>query len=217
MNSRQLILFFILFSFVTASAQIMNVKKWRKSERDSLDYALALYEENGYLHALPIFEEILNHHPKEDFLKYSYGKCALYRQDKQQDAWQFLSEIYGKNKKVPDIQFDMALAAHYSYKFEEALQFVTQYAVSRRTDAEGKKNAAILKQYIMSAMHYYSMPTAAKVNNLGKTVNSSGDETGPVIAADGSALFFNYTGPNSVGGKQKLLVLKKLYLCHSLL
>jgi hypothetical protein len=74
-----------------------NVRKWRKGEKDSLSNALLLYEENYVLQALPIFENILNNHPKEVFIQYSFAKCALYRSDKHLDAYKYFSEIYAKN------------------------------------------------------------------------------------------------------------------------
>src|SRR3954470_17456170 len=90
--------FILLVSFITSSAQVMNVRKWRKSERDSLDAGMVLYEENSYLQALPVFGSILSHHPDEEFLKFTYAKCALYRSDKHEDAYKYFSEVYDRNK-----------------------------------------------------------------------------------------------------------------------
>src|SRR5687768_16891197 len=123
MKTHKLILFVLLYSYIYSSAQVMNVRKWRKTERDSLDNAMYLVEENAYVQALPIFEQLNKTHPNEEFLKYSYAKCALYRSDKHEDAYTYFSEVYEKNKKVQDIQYDMALASHYNYKFDEAEQY----------------------------------------------------------------------------------------------
>jgi hypothetical protein len=180
--------FLLLVAFISAGGQVMNVRKWRQNERDSLDQALLLYEENAFPEALPIFENILHNHPKEDFLRFSYARCALYRADKHADAYTLLWELYPKNKKVPGIQYDMDRAAHYNYIFDEAMRFVTMYANSRKTRSEGKKNAEILRRCISNAIYFYGFPSPARVHNLG-AVNSEMDETRPVVNAEETLLW----------------------------
>lgn len=199
--SKFLVHFLLLCSFVS-SAQLMNVRKWRQSERDSLDKGLEMFDEKMYLRAMPVFENLLAQHPKEEFLKYSYAKCALYRSDKHEDAYKYFIEVYNNNKKVPDIQYDMALASLYNYKFDEATQYIDEYGSSRHTSPEGKKNAEILKRNISYAKYYLANPTNAKVINMGPAINSEYDEYVPAITADESALIFTYAGAKSLGGRQ---------------
>jgi len=78
---RIFLLVFLQFLVVLVFSQITNTRKWRVTERDSLDYALFLYEEKNYVMALPIVEKVNLNHPKEDFIKYLYGICCLYRSD----------------------------------------------------------------------------------------------------------------------------------------
>jgi len=59
MKLKKYTLFFLLFSYLLGSAQVMNVRKWRKSEKDSLDNAMYLIDELQYLQALPIFDKLL--------------------------------------------------------------------------------------------------------------------------------------------------------------
>lgn len=200
-STRLLVLIFTLIC-AAGSAQLMNVRKWRLSERDSLDKAVELFDEKMYLRALPIFETLLLHHPKEEFLKYSYAKCALYRSDKHEEAYKYYTEIYNNNKKVPDIQYDMALVCLYNYKFDEATDYINQYAASRHTTPEGKKNAELVKRNIVYAKHYLANPTNARVSNMGSAINSEYDEYVPAITADESALIFTYAGVKSLGGRQ---------------
>ena len=200
-SDKFLVHIFVLCSFV-ASAQLMNVRKWRQSERDSLDKGLEMFDEKLYLRAMPVFETLLAQHPKEEFLKYSYAKCALYRSDKHEDAYKYLTEVYNNNKKVPDIQYDMALAALYNYKFDEATEYIDQYEKSRHTNPDGKKNAETLRRNIVHAKYYLANPTNAKVTNVGGAINSEYDEYVPAITADESALIFTYAGAKSLGGRQ---------------
>jgi hypothetical protein len=205
MTFRKLI-FFILISFAyfypynEVSAQAMNTSKWRRTEKDSLDNALLLFDEKNYLMALPLFENIQNHHPKEDFIKYAYGKCCLYRSDKHEEAYTLLSEVYAKNKKILDIQYDLAQAAHYTNKFDEALTYAEAFIINKKTQPEGKKNGELLKRYINNAKYYVAKPTNAKITNLGSIVNSSAEEFVPTITADEDLLVFTYRGSKSKGG-----------------
>lgn len=200
MKHTKLIVFLVIFCYAGASAQVMNVRKWRQSERDSLDGGMQLYDEKFYLLALPVFENILNNHPNEEFLKYTYAKCALYRADKHEDAYKYFSEVYERNKKVPGMQYDMALAAHYNYKFDEAMEYANLH--SKRASAEGKNEAEVLKRYIGYGKYYFSNPTGAKITNLGAGINTADDEYVPTIVADESRLIFTYLGSKSTGGRQ---------------
>lgn len=194
------ILFSLIILSTTASAQLMNVRKWRISERDSLDKGMELFDEKTYLKALPIFGALLNNHPKEEFLKYTYAKCALYRADKHEESYKNFLEVYDNNKKVPDIQYDMALISHYNYKFDEALEYANLH--SKRSNLEGKANAEALKKNIAYAKYYLANPTNAKVTNVGPAINSEYDEYSPSIKADESAMIFTYAGAKSIGGRQ---------------
>lgn len=200
MDFRKAGLVFLLFSYFVSTAQVMNVRKWRLTERDSLNKGMELFDEKLFLPALPIFDNLLKNHPNEEFLQYTYAKCALYRVDKHADAYKYLSDVYDKNKKTPDIQYDMALACHYNYKFDEALDYANQHL--KRVNAEGKKNAETLLRYIQNAKYYFAKPTPARILNLGENINSADDEYVPAIAADESKLIFTYAGAKSLGGRQ---------------
>ena len=131
-------LFFLLLS-TTIVAQDLNTRKWRKSEKDSLDNALLLYEEKNYLLAYPTFENLLNQHPKESYLKYACGICALSRSDKHHIAYEYLSELYAKNKRIENIKYDLARAAHYTNHLDEAETLIKEYLAPTKMNLENKK------------------------------------------------------------------------------
>lgn len=190
----------ILFLVQISFAQVTNVRKWRQSERDSLDNALLMYEEGLYLMALPVFEDILSHHPNEEFIQYSFAKCALYRSDKHEDAYKYLSAIYAKNKRVEEIDYDLARAAHYSNKLDEALTAINNYLGKKKIKPENKTKGELLKRYILNAQYYVASPTGARVNNAGDSINTGAEEYVPAITADESTLIFTYNGIKSTGG-----------------
>ena len=190
--------FFVSFAF----SQITNTRKWRYTERDSLDNALLFYEEKNYQLALPILEKVNESHPKEDFIKYLYGICCLNRSDKYTEALRVLAEVYAVNSGIDLIEYDLARAYHFNYKFDEALELVNKHLSYKRIRSEDKISGELLKKYIVNAKAFSQNTTKAKVTNLGSVINSSGDEFTPVIAANESVMVFNYTGPKSKGGKQ---------------
>ncbi|MCW3077956.1 MAG: hypothetical protein JWO32_2565 [Bacteroidetes bacterium] len=191
----------IVFLSQLLHSQVTNTRKWRKTEKDSLDNALLLYDEKNYLLALPIFNNIHANHPKEEFVKYIFGKCALYRADKYEDAYNVLSEVYAKNKKVENIEYDMARASHFTNKFDKATTHIDAFLASKRTNPAMRKDAELLKRYISNAKYYTANPTKAKITNLGSLVNSGEDEYVPAITADESILIFTYRGSKSKGGR----------------
>jgi hypothetical protein len=204
MKLHKFIFFLLILNHITSLAQTTNTSKWRRTEKDSLDNALLLYDEKNYLLALPIFDAINAHHPKEDFIKYAYAKCALCRSDKHEDAYNLLTEVYAKNKKIENIQYDLAQAAHYTNKFDEALTLADAYLLNKRTTPEGKKSGELLKRYINNAKYYVAKPTNSKITNLGSIVNSSAEEFVPTITADEDLLVFSYRGVKSKGGLIKI-------------
>lgn len=197
------ILFFCLLTSSVLS-QITNTRKWRFTERDSLDNALLLYEEGNYKVALPVLEQIYANHPKEEFIKYLYGICCLYRADKYDQSMMALSEVYAVNTNIDQIEFDLARAYHYNYKFDEALEMINKHLAYKRIRAEEKAKGELLKKYIINAKYYNSIPTKAKVIAITSGLNTAEDEYLPVISADESVIAFNYLGSKSKGGKQNI-------------
>jgi hypothetical protein len=196
-----LLTYLLVVAYLFSFSQVTNTRKWRKTEKDSLDNGLLLYDEKNYLLALPIFDNIHHNHPKEEFIKYVFAKCALYRPDKYDDAYTAFSEVYAKNKKVENIEYDMARASHLTNKFDEALTHVDAFLASKRTSPEARKDGELLKRYINNAKYYTANPTKAKINNLGSIVNTEDDEYVPTITADESVLIYTYRGPKSKGGR----------------
>ena len=64
------LLILILTLSVNIFSQTTNTKKWRKTEKDTMARAVLMYNDANYLLALPLFENLYNARPKEDFLKY---------------------------------------------------------------------------------------------------------------------------------------------------
>lgn len=203
-----LFLSFIIFTSVSI-AQTMKTKKWRRTEVDSLNEALLLFDEGNYSLAYPIFETIYLHHPNETYLKYVVGKLIIQsaRSDKYDLALKLLEESYSVNPKIDNIHYDLAKAYHYNYQFDKAEEHINQFLAQKKIRPEDKANALTLKNYIQNAKILYSSPTRAKVMNLEKPINSEWDEYVPVISTDETVMIFTYRGEKSKGGRQNASLL----------
>ena len=201
------ILIIILLVFVTTlySQDKMKVNKWRKTERDSMEHAQLLFDEGNFTVALPIFESILNNHPKELYLKYVTGLCGLYRSDKHDDALRLLTEVYEKNKKTNEIELDLAKANHLNYKFDEALALLELYK-KKTTKLEIKKQEQIdlLTNYCNNGKQLVANKLPAEIVNIGGPVNTEASEYVPVISSDESVVIYTYRGKKSIGGLQNV-------------
>ncbi|HRH11138.1 MAG TPA: hypothetical protein PLU73_06470 [Bacteroidia bacterium] len=204
MNSikRTFFLIVLIFVFIGAFAQITNTRTWRKTEKDSLDNALLLYDDKKHLLCLPIFEKLYRNHPQEKFLKYVFAKCAIYRPDKHEEAYSILSEIYEHNHKVEDIEYDVARTAHLNNQFDKANMFADRYISNKKAKPELVKETKHLKQYIANAIYYTSKPTNAVIKNVGNVINTETDEYVPTITADESMMIFTHRGNKCKGDMQ---------------
>jgi tetratricopeptide (TPR) repeat protein len=193
---------FLLLCFSLFSQGTMKTRKWRKTEQDSLAKAQAMFQDENYLLALPVFEKLQQNHPKELYLKYVLGICGLYRSDMHPHSLELLSAVYEKNKKAAGIQYDLARAYHYNYKFDEALALLTEVLKNKKITETERKDAEQLVEYCNNAKVLMAAPVDAKIDNIGDIVNTVGSEYVPVISSDESVMIYTYTGDQSVGGRQ---------------
>jgi hypothetical protein len=183
----------------------MKTRKWRKTETDSLLKAQAMFEDENFVMALPIFDALLQSHPKEMYLKYVVGTCGLYRSDMHGHALELLLQVYEKNKKAGDIEYDLARAYHYNYKFDEALASIEKFTANKKVTEERKLKALQLAEYCKNAKALVAAPVEAQIENIGEIMNTVNSEYVPVISSDEQVMIFTYRGDQSTGGKQNAM------------
>jgi hypothetical protein len=195
----------ILFATICAQygllAQNLNTKKWRKTEKDSMEKAQLFYDDNLRMLALPIFLTIQKHHPDEVYLQYITGVCALERSDVHGKALELLQKAYEKSKKIQDIDIDLARAFHLNYKFDEALQQLEIYK-KKKLSLKQNLNADQLINYCNNAKEFVANPKPATIENLGRPLNTEASEYVPVISSDEETMVYTYVGDSSIGGRQ---------------
>ncbi|HEY1038151.1 MAG TPA: hypothetical protein VGF30_02025 [Bacteroidia bacterium] len=181
----------------------MKTNKWRQTERDSMERAQLLFEEENYGIAIPIFETLLKNHPTELYLKYMNGLCGLHRSDKHGEALVLLTEVFEKNRKTSEIEFDLAKANHLNYKFDEALKFIEDYKKRMKVlTPKAQKQVELLTNYCNNGKKLVQSPLPAAIKNIGTHINTDASEYVPVISSDESVLIFTYRGKKSTGGLQ---------------
>ena len=99
---KKITLFVLLIVQCGLFAQSLNTKKWRKTEKDSMEKAQSFYDDNLRFLALPIFLNLQTNHPDEVYLQYITGICALERADVHPKALDLLLKAYEKNKKIQE-------------------------------------------------------------------------------------------------------------------
>jgi hypothetical protein len=204
MKRNLLFLVILVMTHSAVSQGNMKTRKWRKTELDSLTKAQTLFEDQNYLMALPLFEAIQVNHPKETYLKYVVGICGLYRSDMHENALVLLLQVYAKNKKVSEIEYDIARAYHYNYKFDDAILMLDKYLKKKKLTEEEKKSANHLKEYCNNGKILVAAPVEATIENVGDVVNTYNSEYAPVISSDEQVMIYTYRGDLSTGGKQNV-------------
>jgi hypothetical protein len=182
--------FIFLLSAFGAKGQLLNQRNWRVSEKDSLNKALVLFEDNKPSQAFGYIQNIYFHHPFEDYLKYVYAKCALSFFDKHEEAYKKLNEIYSKNPKTIDIQFYLAQANYQLNHFETALTHVNFYIANLKASNDLKIKAELLKKQINSARFYSLKPGNSSIENMGTAFNNASNQISPVININAQNLFY---------------------------
>jgi len=197
--------FIVILLFVAAGvfAQNLNTKKWRKTERDSMEKAQAFYDDDLKLLALPIFLELQKAHPDESYLHFITGICALERGDVHALSLELLQKAYDKNKKIAGIDYDLARALHLNNKFDEALAQLEIYKTkNKKLTPKQLDDVALLTNYCNNAKLLVANPIPATIQNIGKPLNTAAAEYVPIISSDEATMVYTYVGDSSIGGRQ---------------
>jgi len=179
----------LLFFCGALKAQLLDQHNWRASEKDSLTTVLNLINEHQLSKAFPSIQILYKHHSQEDFLKYTFAKCALEFENKQDEAFQILNDILNKNPNTNDIYYYMAKANYHLEQFDEALYY-TNVFLNNSPAYELISKAENLKKYIHNARNNTANTSLAKVQLMSKSFNNEGNQIFPVMNYQASKLFF---------------------------
>ncbi|MDA3910162.1 MAG: OmpA family protein [Bacteroidales bacterium] len=210
----------ILFSFfmiqgINAQVDIEIDKKEFKEGKNgfkdawkAVKYGDDLYKANtsgGFRQAISFYEEAVRYNGNNPELNYKLGVCYLVDLQVEKAVSRFEKAVKKKSGVAPDVRYLLGKSYHNNYKFEEAIdmltEFINKYQSSGDDDFD-KKIIAKAKRKIEecnSAKIMVASPTRVFIDNLGPAVNTKYPEYGPVITADESMVVFTSRREGTTG------------------
>ena len=148
------------------------------------DYLL----EQDYNSALTEYLRLYKSKKNDPEINYQIGYCYLNVNDDKAKAIPFLEFVYKKGGYGDELLLYMGMAYMYGYKFDDAINFFTEY----RKKA-GSKKYELIDHYIEnceSAKVLVKNPVNVTFENLGKEINSKFPDYYPFVTQDHSTLYF---------------------------
>ncbi|MDQ3048487.1 MAG: hypothetical protein M3R27_13145, partial [Bacteroidota bacterium] len=193
----------LLFATISSYGQKngVDLKKLSKVEKEKFETAEFFVNDVDpkYLRALPLYLELMNAHPEEEYFKIKAGICYLYKSDEKLRSIELFESVEKSNPKSPDIYFYLGRAYHLNYKFEESITAFNKYIAT----SPSINQRLLSEKYIENSKNakvYVELKVKCEIKNIGPTINTESQEYVPVISSDEAVLIYTYTGPRSTGG-----------------
>lgn len=180
--------------------QEAQTKDWSFDDKKTFESANALFNKKYYSDAYDKYKSLMATHDKEIFLKFVTGVCAVYMNDKSEEAEALLTEVKAKDKKNKDVDYYFALLYHKTYQFDKSLELANALLTNKKITPEDKAELERLVFFSKNGKEIYQNPVEAKIENLGSPINSENAEYAPVIMPDEESIIFTYRGIESMGG-----------------
>lgn len=196
---------------VTCVAQPYGDAKFKQK----FNKADALVYDGVYMEALPLLEEMYASDTMNANLNHLLGICYLMGKKDHSLAIRRLEaatrdvaapgayeEGNWKEKRAPGITYYyLGKAYHFKNQFDRAVSNYYNYrSYIELDDVETYNQVRQQIQYAENAMELVKSPIAAKITNLGPTINTKFPEYCPIVSADGRILIFNSRREGSTGG-----------------
>lgn len=155
----------------------------------------------AYKNALELFLKANEYNSNYAPLNYRIGICYLNSINKTR-ALPFLEKAYKTDNKVSgDITFQLGRAYQYSYRFAQAIEMFNKYHQVLPTVKAEQKIKEIEKHILecKNGTELMKKPVRCFIDNLGKQINTSAPEYGPVISADESVIMFTSRRASTTG------------------
>ncbi len=157
--------------------------------------------ESTYLLAVEYYTEAYNYNSENAELNYKIGVSIL-NSVLNANSLTYLEKAYQTKPTVAsDINFQLARAYHFNYKFNEAIQFYNLYKEAL-SSTEKLKMTPIIDKYIEECTNgkaLFNKPIKVEITNI-STINGTFPDYSPVISADESMLIFTSRRDETLGG-----------------
>ncbi len=162
-----------------------------------------LFEEREYLKAYPLLTECAQAKPQDVHLRQKLNQC-LYLAGRPEEAVKGFRQMQADFKKLP-VSYWLYLGRSLQAlkQFEEAAQTYKDFL--RYAEPSHPQRAAVKDDLIRCAtgIHLQGQPKRAVVQNMGPTINSTGDELRPIPhPKNEKLLFFSSAREGTLGGRR---------------
>jgi len=99
-----------------------------QTEEEIVGQANALFKEEKFVDATPLYLRLLSLQPKSTTYNYKYGACLLYNSNKKNEAIRYLKFATENPTIEPEAFYYMGRAYHLNYLFNDAVRSYDKYA-----------------------------------------------------------------------------------------
>ena len=233
---RSVFLVFIAVLFITGRIFSQNVefdkknfpnnKKELKEALKEFSYGDDLYNDaivpnsGNYTLALDHYLKAQNFNPNNAILNYRIGRCYLNSYDKSKAATYLENALKLDPKVDPNIHYQLGLAYHLNYQFDDAIKEYTTFKASLSPEELKKYSKDIDKKIGESntAKELVKNPVRVFIDNMGPSINTIYPDYSPIINADESVMFFTSRREGTTGGEKApddMQFYEDIYISHN--
>jgi len=194
---------FLLITFLTLSTSVSAQFGSRGKEFNYVD-AEIFYKAKNYYDALPLYQLLLEKHPKVIEYRLKIGICHLNLTDSTKKAIEYIHGVHEKRPKEQDVLYYLGKAYALNYKFNLAIESFNTALTSQYVSSKLKEEIPHLIEQCNNAITLMKDSLLVEIVNLGETINSANNEYSPTISADETTLIFTYKGIKSTGQRQDI-------------
>lgn len=233
---RSVFLVFIAVLFITGRIFSQNIefdkknfpnnKKELKEALKEFSYGDDLYNDaivpnsGNYTIALDHYLKAQVFNPNNALLNYRIGRCYLNSYDKSKAATYLENALKLDPKVDPNIHYQLGLAYHLNYQFDDAIKEYTTFKASLSPEELKKYSKDIDKKIGESntAKELVKNPVRVFIDNMGPSINTIYPDYSPIINADESVMFFTSRREGTTGGEKApddMQFYEDIYISHN--
>ena len=173
----------------------------KKEEKLLTQKGEAYYNDEYYLTAAKIFEQLNKSNPKDLYYELMVGICYSFLNNKKESALDILLTVKSKNPNYNEVNFFLARAYAVNHQFDQAITWFNKYLSNPDLLPEDRDKARLYIANCNNAKGIVPDSLALVIENIGPPINTKYEEYVPIITPDERILIFTYRGEKSLGGK----------------
>lgn len=166
---------------------------------DAKKLANEYYKSQNYKGALEGYTRLVLSDADNMEFNYRLGMCYLNTNDNKPAAIEYLLKASTKKDCPKDVNFYLAEALRYAGEFDDAVENYEKYKEGNQGKINAKFNVDNHIEWCYNAKELMKTPVGVKFKNLGKQVNSPGNDYRPVCDAEGFNIYFSSNRKGNMG------------------